>query len=433
MVEFNLHLSASYLALSLICISAQFLISRCGNQSTIFDVTKYGAIADGKTDSSFAFLAAWEEACGYEGKSILVVPGGTFFVRQVKFRGPCCNNRSPVIAIKGTLKAPSSSDTFSSYTWITFQRLNALHLIGHSGTSSFDARGESWSKNKHNNYPTSLKFEEVSKGEIRNFSIFNDKGFHINFSGSRDINVSGLIITSPPNGPNTDGIHIGNSANINITSSIIAVGDDCISVGPNNTNIYVHNVTCGPGHGISIGSLGKYPNEGNVDGVTVRNCTIHGTNNGLRIKTWPTSYNSTASNMMFEDIVMINVSNPIIVDQQYCPHHACLNPQPSLVKLRNVHFKNITGTCKSKCSITLNCSSGVPCENVDLFNVNLNYKTSNGIQLPAKLNVNGSVIGLEEDSVHGYVVIKTVYRIARKGNLILCTGNQAPKAKSSTI
>lgn len=47
----------------------------------------------------------------------------------------------------------------------------------------------------------------------------------------------------------------------------------------------------------------------------------------------------------------------------------------------------------------------MPCENVDLFNVNLNYKTSNGIQLPAKLNVNGSVIGLEEDSVHGLQII----------------------------
>lgn len=35
-----------------------------------------------------AFLAAWKEACAYEGnKSILVVPGGTIFVRQVKFKG----------------------------------------------------------------------------------------------------------------------------------------------------------------------------------------------------------------------------------------------------------------------------------------------------------------------------------------------------------
>lgn len=64
-----------------------------------------------------------------------------------------------------------------------------------------------------------------------------------------------------------------------------------------------------------------------MNGVAVRNCTINGTTNGLRIKTWPTSYASSASNMMFEDIVMINVSNPIIVDQQYCPHHACPNPQ----------------------------------------------------------------------------------------------------------
>lgn len=57
MVAFNLPLSASYLALSLICISAQFFISKCDNQSAIFDVTKYGAIADGKTDSSSVSLS----------------------------------------------------------------------------------------------------------------------------------------------------------------------------------------------------------------------------------------------------------------------------------------------------------------------------------------------------------------------------------------
>lgn len=73
----------------------------------------------------------------------------------------------------------------------------------------------------------------------------------------------------------------------------------------------------------SVGSLGKYPNEQDVRGVSVRNCTIKDTTNGVRIKTWPGAPASQASNLTFEDIVMDNVSNPVIVDQQYCPGHSC--------------------------------------------------------------------------------------------------------------
>ena len=40
---------------------------------------------------------------------------------------------------------------------------------------------------------------------------------------------------------------------------------------------------------LGVGSLGKYHNEQPVIGVTVRNCTLTNTMNGVRVKTWPSS------------------------------------------------------------------------------------------------------------------------------------------------
>ena len=67
----------------------------------------------------------------------------------------------------------------------------------------------------------------------------------------------------------------------------------------------------------SVGSLGKYPDEKDVRGVVVTNCTIRNADNGVRIKTWGGSAPSQASNILFEDIIMDNVKNPIIIDQTY--------------------------------------------------------------------------------------------------------------------
>lgn len=63
-------------------------------------------------------------------------------------------------------------------------------------------------------------------------------------------------------------------------------GDDCVSIQTGCSNVYIHNVNCGPGHGISIGSLGKDNTKACVSNITVRDVIMHNTMNGVRIKTW---------------------------------------------------------------------------------------------------------------------------------------------------
>jgi len=170
----------------------------------------------------------------------------------------------------------------------------------------------------------SVLFVNNQNTVVKDLTSVNPKFFHIALLSCKSIKMSGLKISAPSNSPNTDGIHIERSAGVYIMDTHIATGDDCISVGQGNDNVDVARVQCGPGHGMSVGSLGRYAGEGDVTRVHIRDMTFTGTMNGVRIKTWENSpTKSNAAHMVFENLVMNDVQNPIIIDQKYCPYYNC--------------------------------------------------------------------------------------------------------------
>lgn len=69
----------------------------------------------------------------------------------------------------------------------------------------------------------------------------------------------------------------------------------------------------------SIGSLGKELKEDGVQNVTLKNAIFIGSDNGVRIKSWARPSDGFVRDVIFQDITMLNVKNPIIIDQNYCP------------------------------------------------------------------------------------------------------------------
>ena len=122
-----------------------------------------------------------------------------------------------------------------------------------------------------------VRFYSSFNVTVRNIRISNSPQCHLKFDSSGGIKVRNVTISSPGDSPNTDGIHVGDSTNVTISGATIGTGDDCISIGPGSRTIRVHGVRCGPGHGISVGSLGRYPGEEDVRRLRVANCTIAGT------------------------------------------------------------------------------------------------------------------------------------------------------------
>lgn len=340
----------------------------------IFDVTQYGAVANNDhKDNVQAFMKTWVAACkNSNAPAKIVIPQGTFLVGPVVFQGPCKSSEPIVIEVQGNVKATTDVSDYSSPEWFSFEFINGLLI---TGRGTFDGQGPKvWHYNdcKTNSncqhLAASLRFSGVSNAIVEGITSLNSKWFHLSVYESKNITLHDLKITAPGDSPNTDGIHISASSSVNVSSTVIGTGDDCIGIVQNSHNIFITNVTCGPGHGISVGSLGKWADDKGVSGIVVRNCTLINTSNGARIKTWGGQSSGEATGIIYENIMMKNVKNPIIIDQNYGRKNS-----PSKWKIKDIHFKNIKGTSASKVSVSLACSSLFPCEVAEMTNINLAY------------------------------------------------------------
>jgi len=120
----------------------------------------------------------------------------------------------------------------------------------------------------------------------------------------------------------------------------------------------------------SIGSLGNHNTKACVSNITVRDSIIKMSDNGVRIKTWQGGSGSV-SGVTFNNIHMISVRNPIIIDQYYCLTKDCTN-KTSAVSVSNILYTNIKGTYDIKSPpMHFACSDSVPCTNITLSEIEL--------------------------------------------------------------
>ncbi|XP_055828112.1 probable polygalacturonase At3g15720 isoform X2 [Solanum dulcamara] len=321
-----------------------------------FNVINFGAIGDGRTDDLPAFLKAWEAVCQSESsRVILVIPKRKkFLLMPSTFDGPCKPSRMH-IQVSGNIIAPNSKsgwDGAASNAWLTFSNINHLTV---NGNGVFDGQGHIWWSNPCMNDntsqetqckgPTALIFRRCDQLRVRGVTITRSARSHIILTACNEVSIANIRIMSPGDSLNTDGIDVSASTNVRIHNSLIATGDDCIAIGGGSSNVSISGITCGPGHGISIGSLGEGGFEV-VEDVNVRNCTIKDTLAGVRIKTWQGG-EGYARRIAFEGIIFVAVNNPT-----------------AAVALSDITFRGILGTSLMDEVINLSCSETVGCKNI---------------------------------------------------------------------
>ncbi|KAF2325597.1 hypothetical protein GH714_030922 [Hevea brasiliensis] len=229
--------------------------------------------------------------------------------------------------------------------WLMFEHVDGVTVSG----GILDGQGTGlWScKASDKSCPegaTSIEFSNSNNVEINGLASQDSQKFHIVINGCQNVKVQNVRVSAPGDSPNTDGIHVESSTGVTILNSKIGTGDDCVSIGPGTTNLWVENVACGPGHGIR-----QKLDEAGVQNVTVKTSTFTGTENG-----------------------------------------------ESGVKISDVTYQDIHGSSATEVAVKLDCSTKYPCTGIDLEDVKLTYNNR-----PAEAsctNAAGRVSGFAEAS-----------------------------------
>ncbi|KAI3969134.1 hypothetical protein MKW92_024235 [Papaver armeniacum] len=296
----------------------------------------------------------------------------TFLVSRISFNGTWRITK-PFVQVDGDIVAPTRDGWNGGLprptdTWITFNNVNGLTI---NGSGRIDGRGSDWWDLPDKERPSALTLSNCNDCQLSWLTHVNSQRNHISICDCNNVVISHITINAPEDSPYLDGVDIASLAKHPDRTLFHRnrLGDDCVAINGGCKFINITDVNCGPGHGISIGSLGGNGRVDTVEEVHVQNVHFFATMNGARIKTWEGGQ-GFARKISFEQITLAEVYNPIVIDQHYFSDvHRSV--EASAVAISDVTFSGIRGTSTNDIVINLNCSAVVPCTSIVMNNINI--------------------------------------------------------------
>ena len=376
-------LTAALILATSFCVAAQD-IPLPTIPTTVFNITNYGAVGDGKTLNTVAIQKAID-ACAAAGGGTVLVPAGKFIFGPIILTSSLNLHldKGAMLLISDDLKNyPIKSKRYQDC--ITAAKAHDIEI---SGNGVIDGQGEAWwqafaADQKMTHRPYMAKLSGCTRVYVHDVTFQNSPMFHFVPENCTDVTIEHIKIKSPARAANTDGID-PSGWNFLIADCTIDTGDDNIAIKPasertpGDKNFLVKNCTFLHGHGMSVGG----GTANGLENLTVSNCTFNGTDSGIRIKT-PRGNGGLLQNAVYENITMHDVKNPIYINDYYPERTAPKDPATEKAEpvtdrtpiTKDIMIRNVTITGSPNAG-TIQGLPEAPISNLIFSNVNISAKT----------------------------------------------------------
>lgn len=265
----------------------------------MFNIVKYGAVADGKTLNTAAIQAAID-ACAAAGGGRVTIPAGVFKSGTIWLRSfvELHLENGAVLLASDRLEDYNDSDAYPqnfdvpSEDWLG-KHLIIAHELEHAAITGFgilDGNCYAFVEDvwEHPGWfrwrsgvtrvttPSGMRpgqlvaFVECSHVDVQDITIRRSGCWSVFLHGCRFVNVRGIKVHNPINMLNSDGIDIDTCCNVTVSDCMIETGDDGITLRCDRkrlknqeiqteyitiTNCVIHTNVCGFRIGVGSGHI----------------------------------------------------------------------------------------------------------------------------------------------------------------------------------
>ena len=355
--------------------------------ASLFDVTQFGAVGDGKTYDTDAVRAA-TAALSRNGGGTLLFPGGTSSRTYLTGAFNLTSNLIMIMEPGATvLGSPRGEDwpLIEPLPWYgggsdqqqqgTREYQALVYADGASnltltGGGVIDGNGAHWwgcrRKDDWNNAsppcgdahgvyhsrPHLVMIVRSSNVKMIDLTARDSPNWTLHFAMVNELLVANNSVHSPSDAPNTDGINLDCTQDAVVEDNYVAVGDDalCVKSGINHLgrtfgqpsrNIIFRRNTIGTGHGITIGS----EMSAGVVNVSFEDITMDRTNVGIRLKS-QRGRGGVVQNVTYRNIHMKSIDEECVqvtlnYDQNGPPSTTTQTNETATPAFRDIAFENV--------------------------------------------------------------------------------------------
>ncbi|PYI11492.1 rhamnogalacturonase A precursor [Aspergillus sclerotiicarbonarius CBS 121057] len=351
----------------------------------VCNIIDYGGYPNNGTDVGLALLRAWDDCA--KGGLVYIPPGNYNMATFSELK----DGVSSAVQLDGVLNRTGSDGD----TVLTFR--NCVDFEFFSGNSKGAIQGNGYEYLANDEYgPRLMRFQDMGNFSVHGFALIDSPSYYLTLDTVSNGEVYNIIMRGPTVLGATDAIDVWGQ-NMWIHDIEATNGDECVTVKNPASNMLIEDIFYNVSGGMSIGSLST-----NTDISDIYYRRIYANNADPCFIKYHGG-NGTVKNIVWDTVTVHGGVYPLSIDGAWGD-----KSEGDGVEISNLTFKN------SRSSIRFQCSSEVPCTNINLEDVFIfsegsyaTYECENAFGDGACLNSTATAT-----ASGGYTVVQTVTSVA---------------------